>query len=304
MPSPTWCCMAKVFWLASYPKSGNTWLRLLLTNYLRDAGTPVDINDCSLGPIVSSRAWFDEWAGVEASMLEEATIDQLRPAVLRCMLEETQETVYIKVHEAWRRNHDGESLFPANFTAGVIYVLRNPLDVASSCAHHWGLRPETAVANMCNPEFTLARSQDKLDDQLRQPLNSWSGHVLRWLDDSGLPVCLVRYEELHRNPEKVLGELVRFAGLPWDAHRAHKAVRFSSFSELQCQERRCGFRERPPKSSAPFFRRGLVGTWQSELSPALAQEIIREHGEVMRRFGYLDYLGKPAFPFQGDHHAV
>ncbi len=63
-----------IYWLASYPKSGNTWLRTLITNYLRDAETPADINELDGGPIASARLWFDEWVGVEASLLDDTLI--------------------------------------------------------------------------------------------------------------------------------------------------------------------------------------------------------------------------------------
>jgi aryl sulfotransferase len=56
--------MKRIIWLASYPKSGNTWLRAFLTNYKQDAGQPADINQLDGGPIASSRNLFDEWSGV------------------------------------------------------------------------------------------------------------------------------------------------------------------------------------------------------------------------------------------------
>lgn len=75
--------MGKIIWLASYPKSGNTWMRALLTNYLCDGETPADINEMDGGPIASSRVWFDEWVGVEASALSDNAIERLRPGVYR-----------------------------------------------------------------------------------------------------------------------------------------------------------------------------------------------------------------------------
>ncbi len=280
--------MGKVIWLSSYPKSGNTWMRFLLTNYLRDGTSPADINCRSLGPIASSRLWFDEWSGVEASALDDNLVDDLRPQALHRLVGETTETLYLKAHDAWRRNRRGESLFPPDITAGVIYLLRNPLDLVSSCAHHWGVDPEIAAANLCDAKFTIARSRESVGDQLRQSLYSWSMHVLSWIEQSGLPLLLVRYEDLRQNTQQTFSNVVKFLGLPADAHRIQKAIAYSDFAELQQQEARNGFRERPSKSSQPFFRRGEVGSWRKELAPALAAKIIGAHADVMRRFGYLD----------------
>ena len=63
-----------IFWLASYPKSGNTWMRILLTNYMRNADEPADINRLDGGPIASARQVFDDNVGVEASVLKRAGI--------------------------------------------------------------------------------------------------------------------------------------------------------------------------------------------------------------------------------------
>ncbi len=280
--------MAKIIWLASYPKSGNTWMRVLLANYLRDADSPIDINELGIGPIASARAGFDEWAGVEASALDDDTIEDLRPGVFRCLLTEAPETLYMKTHDAWRRTRSGEALFPSEITAGAVYLLRNPLDVAPSCAHHWGISVDQAVENLCNPTFALSRSRDGLADQLRQRLFSWSGHVRSWLDESGLRIHLVRYEDLRRNPEAVFGSIVRFCDLPFDAERLRKAVAFSDFSELQRQEQCNGFRERPLHASGTFFRKGQTGSWREELPPSLMAQLIEVHGTTMQRFGYLD----------------
>jgi aryl sulfotransferase len=285
--------MGKIMWLASYPKSGNTWLRVLLTNYLRDGDKPADINELTGGPIASARVWFDEWAGVEASALSDGLIERLRPDVYRCLEREATDTLYMKVHDAWGRTDRADPLFPADVTAGVIYILRNPLDLAASCAHHWGVSVNQAVENLCNPVFATSRSLGGLADQLCQSLQSWSGHVRSWLDESGLPILLVRYEDLQRAPTEIFGEVIRFCDLPWDEARVCKAVAFSDFAELQRQEQRQGFRERSAAAPGPFFRRGQAGSWRDELPPDLARRLIRVHAETMQRFRYLDENHQP-----------
>jgi hypothetical protein len=279
---------SKIVWLASYPKSGNTWLRVLLTNYLRNADAPADINKLEGGPIASARMWFDEWAGVQASALSDEVVERLRPEVYRCMARESPDTLYMKVHDAWGRTDRGEALFPPDVTARVVYILRNPLDLAASCAHHYGSGLEESVRLLCDPHYVTSRSLGGLADQLRQRLRCWSGHVSSWLDESGLPVHVVRYEDLRADPVSVFGGVLRFCGLTHDEERLRKAVAFSDFEELQRQEQAAGFRERSMKAPGPFFRRGEVGAWKEELPPELAQAVIAAHAPTMRRFGYLD----------------
>ncbi len=280
--------MGKIFWLASYPKSGNTWLRILLTNYLRNSNEPADINELDGGPIASSRVWFDEWTGIEASALNDTIIERLRPEVYRCLVRETKEPLFMKVHDAWGRTDRQQPLFPADVTGGVVYIIRNPLDMVASCANHWGVSIAAAVDNLVNPDFALAQSSAAIANQLCQKLGSWSSHVQSWVDQAGLPICLVRYEDVHQNTEALFEQVVRFCGLPFDEKRVCKAVAFSNFAELKRQEAASGFNEGPVTLSSSFFRRGQVGAWREELPAELAERIIEAHGEVMRRFGYLD----------------
>lgn len=71
-----------IVWLASYPKSGNTWMRVFLTNYLRNADTPADINDLEFMGIATARELFDMYAGFESSDLTHEEIDAARPSTV------------------------------------------------------------------------------------------------------------------------------------------------------------------------------------------------------------------------------
>ena len=149
------------------------------------------------------------------------------------------------------------------------------------------------MENLCNTGFTTSRSSNGLSEQLRQYLRSWSGHVRSWIDESGLPVYPVRYEDMRRNTEATFKGVVQFCGLGGDDERVRKAVVFSDFSELQRQEREKGFRESPTSAIEPFFRRGQVSSWREELKPDFVKRLIDAHGAMMKRFGYLDEHDEP-----------
>ncbi len=93
----------KIVWLASYPKSGNTWMRAFLTALLKPDKEGLDINNLVPSTIASSRQLFDEMAGVSASDLLPEEIDRLRPAIYRQNAMESEELVYHKIHDAWIR---------------------------------------------------------------------------------------------------------------------------------------------------------------------------------------------------------
>jgi aryl sulfotransferase len=273
-----------IVWLASYPKSGNTWLRVLLTNYLRDASEPADINQLFGAPIAGARRRFDEWVGVEGSALDANVVDRLRPEVYRCLARDADETLFVKVHDAWVRVDTGEPMFPADVTLGVVYIIRNPLDLAASCAHHWGRPIAAAVETLCDGGGSPAGRD--LTGQFPQRLGSWGEHVRSWVDDSGAPLHVVRYEDLSVDPCGSFGGVVKFCGLDYDEKRVEKAVAFSSFGEMRRQEAAGGFQERSPAAPGGFFRRGETGSWRDELPGDLAARLTAAHRETMRRFGY------------------
>ena len=285
--------MGNIYWLASYPKSGNTWMRILLTNFLRDANHPADINSLDGGPIASARQVFDDHVGLEASDLTQDQIERYRPFVYEQMSNQASGPLFLKVHDAFTYTRFGYPLISKAATAGVIYLLRNPLDVAVSYAHHGTFSAERMrriVEMMGNSTFEFEEQPKRLHEQLRQRLLTWSGHVTSWVDEPGLRVQVVRYEDLQADPVATFGAVVRFCGLADQPARIEKAVRFSRFEQVQEQESAHGFNERMAGAPA-FFRKGQVGGWREELPPELVEKLLIDHAAVMKRFGYLTENG-------------
>jgi len=284
-----------LFWLASYPKSGNTWMRILLTNYLRDGDEPADINNLDGGPIASARGIFDDNVGVEASDLTQDEIERLRPAVYELISDQMADTqakddddyhpAFLKVHDAYTRTPQGVPLISKAATAGAIYLLRNPLDVVESFAHHNASTVERTAKQMANDDFAFVDKDHKLHNQLRQRLLTWGEHVTSWVDEPDLPVLVVRYEDMSTDAAAALTQVLYFAGLDPDPARVAKAVQFSAFDRLQEQEADEGFREKMPGATS-FFRKGQVDAWRESLDPEIVKKICDDHRDVMMRFGY------------------
>jgi len=283
--------MKGIIWLASYPKSGNTWFRVFLTNLLCGGDTPADINNLDRSPIASSRSIFDNELGYEASDLTADEIDRLRPELYSHLAENADEQLYMKIHDAYTHLEDNRPLIPLEATHCALYFIRNPLDVAVSFAHHSGWNCATSLINMANNTFAFCSNPGQLHNQLRQKLLSWSSHVLSWVDQAPFSVCVIRYEDMKLRPLETFSKAVRFAGLDHTDEQIQKAIDFSAFDVVRQQEESKGFKARSPESSR-FFRKGQFGSWREELSEEQAIKIVRDHGEVMRRFGYLDEKGK------------
>ena len=280
--------MGAVIWLASYPKSGNTWFRIVLSNLLSNEDEPVCINNLR-GSIACARNIFDDLVGIEASDLTETEIEQIRPDVYQHLSDKAEKQVFLKIHDAYTYIDTQTPLIPDQATLGAVYIIRNPLDIVVSYAHHRSQDYDTIIARMNDEEFTLCNDSERLNTQFPQKLLSWSRHVRSWTDICTSPVCIIRFEDMKINPWETFKKALCFSQLKFDTNQLQKALQFSSFEELQQQEKKGNFRERHIDSNM-FFRKGEIGSWRGELNRSQVQRVIEKHGDVMKKFGYLDEL--------------
>lgn len=275
--------MAGIWWLASYPKSGNTWLRVALASLL--SGRPADFNAMPLMSLIATnRAWFDKAIGLESADL---TIEQeinLRPRAYEIWAAEAVQPLYCKAHDAYLMTSAGEPLFPTAVTLGAVYIVRDPRAVAVSFANHLAETIDETIVRMDNPASESSTSIGRLPRYLRPRLGPWRDHVESWLS-APFPVHLVRYEDMHRDPHNAFAAVAAFLGLPSDHELIATAVEAASFARLQEQERATGFIEKPRRAAA-FFREGTVDGWRRSLLPEQAAYIAAAHGDVMRRCNY------------------
>lgn len=277
-----------IVWLASYPKSGNTWMRVFLANYVLNRPEPVDINELKSFTFGEHHIeYFERVSGQAAADLDDVALNRLRPEVQRMIFREAKGIAFTKTHSAITALNGIPTILP-EVTEGAIYIIRNPLDVAVSYAHHIGVGYDEAVAAMGNSDNQLATT----DKFIFQVLGSWSDHVLSWTTAPGLRPLVVRYEDMLRTPEKAFGLVEQFLRVRPDPERLRKAIRFSSFETLSEQEKKHGFVEASKKAER-FFRKGETGGWRRELTPAQVETIIADHRGYMSRFGYLTKDGRP-----------
>lgn len=270
-----------VIWLASYPKSGNTWMRLLFANLLSGGDQPADINDMpGKEGIATARHTFEEQAAVDSTLLTLDEIERLRPAVHDGEAAERSKAAVIKVHDAYLRLADGTPLLGTAARA-ALYMIRDPRDVAVSLSFHSNLPVFKAVRHLNDPNNMLRHPQTQIDHRL----TSWSNHVAGWLDQRDVPVHLIRYEDLLLDTAAVFARALDFLGAQWTDGEVERAVRHASFAELRQQEAEKGFRERTSKA-APFFRSGHAGDWRDRLAPELVRQIEQANAAMMDRLGY------------------
>ena len=273
-----------IVWLASFPKSGNTWFRCFLSALIEGA---VDINLLHTDGIFSSRRLFDTTFDIDGRLLGEHEVKNRMPKVIRYYAEQTEKLLFCKIHDAYSYNQKGQPIIPANVSHKVVYLIRNPLDVVSSYANHSHCTNDKAIAMMNKSNGYLARQKNGLNinNQLPQLMYSWSGHVKSWLQQDKIEVVTVRYEDMKSQPQATFSKVIAELGLVATEDQITKAIEMTQFKKLKKAEEAEGFKEKNVKS-ASFFRSGQVGGYKEELTAQQINLICEVHDPTMKDYSY------------------
>ena len=280
-----------LIWLASYPKSGNTWMRVILGALLfgRERAGAADINALEITDHAGNRGLVEAVSACPSSELLADELERLRPAGFRFLAAHRSGLSVVKVHDAYRIGQRSASPFPADVPAQAIYIVRNPLDVSVSFAAHLGVSLDEVIAIMAD-DFVLGAEGSGLGPQLPQHLGSWSDHVRSWTGQDDIPVYVVRYEDMVRDVEAELERIARLLELPATADDVSAAAAAGAFDRLQLAESQAEFREKPASLKGRFFRSGRAGGWREVLTNGQVDRLTELHSDMMLRFGYLDDL--------------
>jgi len=274
-----------IIWIASYPKSGNTWIRALIEAWHLGE---VDINNMRISSGDNDPYPYQIVAPLPMAELPIEEKLMLRPAALLHMAKiYHRRPLLLKTHHA-NINTSGIDLIPPPVTAKAVYIVRDPRDTAISIAEHMGLSIDDAIARMAQDNWTIGRS-----DKPPHVLTDWSGHVSSWTNGDKFPIITVRYEDLLTDPVGSFSQVLKFLGWTTTRQRLLEAIDAAIFENLQEQETEHGFNESSPKTER-FFCRGTSGHWRKLLSNGQAEHIECDHADIMHKLGYLTASRKAA----------
>jgi len=272
-------------WLASFPRSGNTFTRILLANYFASDGEPYDINRLQefIPADTSAVHWENFAAGQPASTsLEWAWTARHRFFDYYRSLPKPTPFAGLKTHTA-NIKALGLDAFQFRKTDRIIYIVRHPLDVVLSYADYNGRDLDSAIRVM-SKSGSFVETPYLGGVEVR---GSWTEHVASWLNETSCPVLLVRYEGLRGNTEQTLKAMLDFLHVPVIADRMKQAVEASRFDRVRAQEAAHRFKETPSVTrSGTFFRKGTSLQWLRELTPDQAYRLADLCDPIMSKLGY------------------
>ncbi len=243
--------MGSIVWLASYPKSGNTWVRYFLHVLPEAHAAPLNrLNASSTGD--ASADWYRP---LLRRPLEESTYEEIakvRPHAIRHMAASKPGLVFIKTHNALVA-HAGSPMIDTAVTSGAIYIVRNPLDVAISLAGFLAKTLDEAIDEITRTGAVMPSS----DRFAYQYFGSWSEHVESWTRRPMRQLYVMRYEDMLDRPRETFGALARFLLLKATPDEIDAAIAASSFDKLRKEEEELGFTGRFGRA---ILSRGQSGT--------------------------------------------
>ena len=278
-----------IIWIASYPKSGNTWVRFFLNSLLFSKGSAVNINDIKI-KLFPIRKDFENLT---------ENVDNLEEFVKNCLF--AQERINLenkikifKTHNAYWHSKNFSFTNEKN-TLATIYIVRDPRNVITSIKNHYIIENyEKSLEFMTNEQKIIGiKKNPNLEIDLPTVISSWKNHYNSW-KKLNAKYLLIKYEDLINEPLKEFTKIVKFleqiSNFKFKLKDVIESVDNCDFVNMKNQENNHGFVEAPTNNLGEpmkFFNLGPNNNWEKMLNPKIVKNLENEFGSEMKEIGYL-----------------
>ena len=261
-----------IIWIASYPKSGNTWVRSLLSAYFFTEDGEFN---------------FNLLENIKKFPSEDFISEKLRdPLEITKYWRPTQEEIlkgkkikFLKTHNCLMQLNNNK-FTTTKHTLGVIYIIRDPRNVLTSFKNHMDLTYKDALKIMCKEDTVIFDELTK-NYNASQFVGSWSKNYKTWLQNNPFKKHLVKYEDLEKNSFNTFKDLIAFInGLIGskeliNEQKLRNAIKSTNFDSLENKEKKGEFKENVFSRSnkkVKFFYLGSKNKWQNLLPEEIQKE--------------------------------
>ncbi len=276
-----------IIWIASYPKSGNTYLRSFISSYY-----------------YSKKGKFD--FDLLLKILQFPSI-KFSKKKINSELEASQSWIYnqqqffsgdkihfVKTHNSLD-NYKGNSFTTKNLSLGAIYIVRDPRNLITSMTHHYSLNYEEAYLKLINDKQTLLEKSTDGDYSNFTFLGSWSNHYKSWKNTNDFKTLFIKYEDLENDKLDTFKKIVYFINrLKGDTSLINEkklinSINSTNFSNLRNKEENEGFEESIYSRSGKkkrFFNLGFNNRWQKILPKNILLKLNNTLQNDLNTLGY------------------
>ena len=276
-----------ITWIASYPKSGNTWMKLFLKSYFNSSKTNFSIN-----PKIDDNFLIETFPVVEKFKDLNINFENFSEIAknwinIQSLINLNNKPNYMKTHNAMCSINNHQFTNDEN-TVGAIYIVRDPRDIVISYSSFLGKGIDETI------EYIFSSNcfeQDYFGNILykKSIMGSWAYHYNSWKNYKPNEIIVVKYEDMviktNETFFKVLKYLNKKNNIEINEKKMIDAIDLTSFKNLKKLENTEGFKENP--STKPFFRKGQIGEWKHILNKSQSQKIEKKFTKEMKELDYI-----------------
>ena len=276
-----------IIWIASYPKSGNTWVRSIISSYFFSKTGKFDFSLLKNISLYPSPKYFKNKI--------------YNPGEVSYFWEESQKKIIQEQKEIFLKTHNAlVAINNKNFTSekttlGAIYIVRDPRNILSSLKNHYDFKDYNETLEfMKNKKKYIWDIRRKNDFSGFQFLGSWPDHYKSWTQNKNIKTLLVKYEDLEKDCYLTSHKLIKFILLlkgqkkMIDENKLFRSIETTKFDILRKKEIASGFDEsiiiNDKKKS--FFFQGPENKWQKNLPKEILLKAEREFKDDLNYFNY------------------
>jgi hypothetical protein len=272
-----------IIWLASYPKSGNTLLRAMLSAYLFSENGNFDFKLLNNIKQFPSKHYFED-LGIDIKNRDQIVKNYLKAQEV---MGKSKTVGFLKTHNMLYNFEKKYSFTNLEYSVGVIYIVRDPRNVVLSYSHHLNVSIEKTAKLM-----TIGKGND-LD-----LMGNWSENYQSWKNFKKYnKYLLIKYEDLVSNPNEIFLKILKFIyklrnlNFSLDNNKFDKMLETTKFDNLKILEKKQGFPEsttiKKTGKRITFFNKGSKRNWSKSLDPIIKSNIENTFKEEMIELGYL-----------------
>ena len=269
-----------IFWIASYPKSGNTWLRTLISSYYYS-----DNGIYSENLIKRIRQFPEKMHFTDFDYNQNIVTDTSKFWIkAQEKINKDKKLKFFKTHNAFGALNNNHFTDNKN-SIGVIYIIRDPRNVITSLMNHYELDNEQAIKWMTNEKNyiydVINFDEDGYSDF--QFISSWNTNYKSWLLQKKIPIKFIKYEDLLNQTFTVFKDVINFINITTRNNEKIKidklknSINSTFFDKLQDMEKKNGFSEaitsKKNNKKIPFFNMGPKNDWKKVLDKNLINRL-------------------------------
>ena len=277
-----------IVWIASYPKSGNTWVRSFLTAYYFCKEGKFDVKNLIYIQDYPNKQFFKK---------------EVKEGEIHKHWEESQKNLrdqkkirFLKTHNSLITTF-GKDFTKPQYSLGAIYIIRDPRNVITSVKNHNDFKTYDEALKMMQNDDAVISDYSYLNNHAKTNIiNSWRINYQSWLNNNSLRRLTIRYEDMLQNPKQTFRDIVIFVNTickfndNFDQDKFNNAIETTSFKKLQALENEGNFLEnvysKHDKRKIKFFNQGPENNWKKNLSDELINKMNNFYKDDLKKFKY------------------